>query len=74
MEKTLPSARWQHSRDTEERLLNAALALLEEGGLDAALMPRIADKSALLRAAFLAITIESFALDQDSLRHTGEPP
>ncbi|XLZ70358.1 helix-turn-helix domain-containing protein [Massilia sp. SR12] len=70
MEKTLPPARQQRSRDTEERLLNAALALLEEGGLDAALIPRIAelaqvapasvyrrfaDKSALLRAAFLTM-------------------
>lgn len=63
-------ARQQRSRDTEERLLNAALQLLEEEGLDAALIPRIAelaqvapasvyrrfaDKSALLRAAFLKV-------------------
>lgn len=66
----MPPARQQRSRDTEERLLNAALQILEEEGLDAALIPRIAelaqvapasvyrrfaDKSALLRAAFLKV-------------------
>jgi AcrR family transcriptional regulator len=70
MEKKSPPARQQRSRDTEERLLNAALSLLETGGLDGAVIPRIAelaqvapasvyrrfaDKSALLRAAFLTM-------------------
>lgn len=80
MEKKSPPARQQRSRDTEERLLNAALSLLEEGGLDAAVIPRIAqlaqvapasvyrrfaDKSALLRAAFLSMLRNSHAATQE---------
>lgn len=79
MDKQITPARQQRSRDTEERLLNAALQLLEEGGLDAAVIPRIAelaqvapasvyrrfaDKSALLRAAFLKVLKSSNEANQ----------
>lgn len=74
MEKKSSPALQKRSRDTEQRLLNAALSLLDEGGLEAAVIPRIAelaqvapasvyrrfaDKSALLRAAFLAMLTAS---------------
>jgi AcrR family transcriptional regulator len=66
--------RQERSRATAEKLLNATIALLDEAGLDGALIPRIAeaagvapasvyrrfaDKNALLRAAFLHALTQS---------------
>jgi AcrR family transcriptional regulator len=67
-EESSRTARQDRSRATAERLLNATIGILDESGLDGAVIPRIAeaagvapasvyrrfaDKNALLRAAFL---------------------
>lgn len=72
----------ERSRSTALRLLNATIALLDESGLEGALIPRIAeqagvspasvyrrfaDKNALLRAAFLHALKESNASSRVSL-------
>lgn len=82
MEKQLAPARQQRSRETELRLLNATIRLLDEGGLDAAVIPRIAeladvapasvyrrfaDKTALLRAAFLHVLERSNDANRESM-------
>lgn len=72
----------ERSRSTALRLLNATITLLDEAGLEGALIPRIAeqagvapasvyrrfaDKNALLRAAFLHALKESNASGAESL-------
>ncbi|UTY56547.1 TetR/AcrR family transcriptional regulator [Massilia sp. erpn] len=66
----IPAARQERSRATATRLLEATIAVLDDAGLDGAVIPRIAalagvapasvyrryaDKNALLRAAFLHV-------------------
>ncbi|MFZ6874931.1 TetR/AcrR family transcriptional regulator [Undibacterium sp. Di27W] len=73
----------ERSRSTALRLLNATIALLDESGLEGALIPRIAehagvapasvyrrfaDKNALLRAAFLHALKQSNVSNSASLR------
>ncbi len=73
-DKSSREPRQQRSRATAERLLNATIAVLDQAGLEAALIPRIAaaanvapanvyrrfaDKNALLRAAFMHALTQS---------------
>lgn len=89
MDKQIAPARQQRSRDTEERLLNATIRLLDEGGLDAAVIPRIAeladvapasvyrrfaDKTALLRAAFLYVLERSNEANGQLMAHALQRP
>lgn len=72
----------KRSRETVERLLSATVQLLDESGLDGAVIPRIAlvaqvspasvyrrfaDKDALLRAAFLHMLNQSREANRQSL-------
>lgn len=74
MDKPALEPRQERSRATVERLLNATVELLDQAGLEGAVIPRIAaaagmapanvyrrfvDKNALLRAAFLHALMQS---------------
>lgn len=75
--------RQERSRVSVERLLNATIALLDQSGLEGAVIPRIAaaagmapanvyrrftDKNALLRAAFLHALVQSNEANQQLLQ------
>lgn len=82
IEKSLLQPCQDRSRATVERLLNATIGILDESGLEGALIPRIAeaagmapanvyrrfvDKNALLRAAFLHALTQSNASNRSLL-------
>ena len=82
IEKPLLEPRQDRSRSTVERLLNATIGILDESGLEGALIPHIAkaadmapanvyrrfiDKNALLRAAFLHALRQSNAGNHSQL-------
>ncbi|WP_194270612.1 TetR/AcrR family transcriptional regulator [Glaciimonas soli] len=75
--------RQERSRATAERLLNATIRILDESGLDGAVIPRIAavakvapasvyrrfaDKEALLRAAFMHVLKQSNQANHQQLK------